>query len=137
MRLLEARIGQPLFTRLGRSIKLTDAGCEYQRSVMNSLAQLEKGHQRLAPFRKAGSAVIYAPHEFASRWLLPRLHFLRQAVPGCDPWIDTSGTTIDFEALEVSIGIIKASEHDPKWQSNMIMKDLLVPVASPDLIASK
>lgn len=137
MRLLEVRIGQPLFTRLGRSIKLTDAGRDYQRSVMNSLEQLEKGHRRLAPFRKAGSVVIYAPHEFASRWLLPRLHLLRQAVPRCDPWIDTSGTTIDFEELEVSIGIIKASGHDPKWQSKMIMKDLLVPVASPALIMSK
>ena len=134
MRLLEARIGQPLFIRQGRSIRLTDAGRDYQRSVMTSLEHLESGHQRLEPYRKPGSVVIYAPRDFASRWLMPRLDLLRQAVPDCDPWIDTSGTAIDFDEVEVSIAIVKAREIDTKWESHLLMSDHLTPVVSPNFI---
>ena len=137
MRLLEARIGQPLFTRLGRTIKLTDAGRDYQRSVKGSLEQLETGHRRLAPFRKPGSVVIYAPKDFAARWLLPRLHLLLAAVPNCDPWIDTSGIAIDFDELELSMAIVRARQPEIKWEHQKLTQDVLVPVASPKLIPQR
>lgn len=136
MRLLEARIGQPLFVRQGRAVRLTDAGREYQRSVMNSLELLETGYHRLEPYRKPGSVVIYCPRDFASRWLLPRLNALRQALPNCDPWIDTSGAAVDFDELEVSLAIVKTREPKPKWQSQMLARDTLTPVASPKLIGN-
>jgi LysR family transcriptional regulator, glycine cleavage system transcriptional activator len=134
MRLLEERIGQPLFIRHGRTIRLTDAGREYQRSVGKSLEQLEDGYRRLEPFRKPGSVVIYAPRDFAARWLLPRLHALRKAVPKCEPWIDTSGVLVDFAEMEVSIAIVRTHEPDPKLQSRMLFEDALTPVAAPRLI---
>jgi LysR family glycine cleavage system transcriptional activator len=37
MRLLEAQIGQPLFLRIGREVRLTDAGRDYHRTVRRSL----------------------------------------------------------------------------------------------------
>jgi LysR family transcriptional regulator, glycine cleavage system transcriptional activator len=134
MRLLEQRVGQPLFIRHGRSIRLTDAGHDYQRTVTRSLEQLEAGYRQLEPYRKPGSVVIYAPQNFAARWLLPRLNALKKAVPSCDPWIDTSGTKIDFDEMEVSIAILKAREVDPKLISKCLFADELVPVASPNLI---
>jgi LysR family transcriptional regulator, glycine cleavage system transcriptional activator len=134
MRLLEDRVGQPLFIRQGRSVRLTDAGRDYQRSVAKSLEHLETGYRRLEPFRKPGSVVIYAPHDFAARWLLPRLGMLKNAVPQCDPWIDTSGTPVDFEELEVSIAILRAREVGSNLTSQTLFADTLVPVASPELI---
>jgi LysR family transcriptional regulator, glycine cleavage system transcriptional activator len=134
MRLLEDRVGQPLFIRQGRSVRLTDAGRDYQRSVATSLEQLETGYRRLEPFRKPGSVVIYAPHDFAARWLLPRLGKLKKAVPHCDPWIDTSGTPVDFEELEVSIAILRAREVGSNLMSQILIADALVPVASPALL---
>ncbi len=133
MRLLEERIGQPLFMRVGRSVVLTDAGRDYQRSVMKSLEQLEGGYRRLEPYRKPGSVVIYAPRDFAARWLMPRLHLLRQAVPACDPWIDTSGTPVDFDEMEASIAIVRTQAPLEKLQSLLLMRDFLAPVASPSL----
>jgi LysR family transcriptional regulator, glycine cleavage system transcriptional activator len=134
MRLLEDRVGQPLFFRQGRSVRLTDAGRDYQRSVAKSLEHLETGYRRLEPFRKPGSVVIYAPHDFAARWLLPRLGMLKKTVPLCDPWIDTSGTPVDFEELEVSIAILRAREVGSNHVSQILFADALVPVASPALI---
>jgi LysR family transcriptional regulator, glycine cleavage system transcriptional activator len=134
MRLLEDRVGQPLFIRQGRSVLLTDAGREYQRSVTKSLEQLETGYRRLEPFRKPGSVVIYAPHDFAARWLLPRLGALKMAAPLCDPWIDTSGAEVDFEEMEVSIAIVRAREVRHGLTGQTLFADALVPVAAPSFI---
>jgi LysR family transcriptional regulator, glycine cleavage system transcriptional activator len=134
MRLLEDRVGQPLFIRHGRSVRLTDAGRDYQRTVARSLEQLETGYRRLEPFRKPGSVVIYAPHDFAARWLLPRLGKLKKAVPLCDPWIDTSGVSVDFAEMEVSIAILRVREVASNLVSQNLFADTVVPVASPTLI---
>lgn len=134
MRLLEAKIGQPLFLRIGRSVRLTDAGRDYQRSVAKSLDQLENGYRSLSPYRKAGSVVIYAPRDFAALWLMPKLHLLLQAVPECDPWIDTSGAHVNFDEMEVSIAIRRMREHDEKLQCVNLVNDVLVPVMAPKLL---
>ena len=135
MRLLEERFGQPLFIRQGRAIRLTDAGRDYQRTVMQSLEQLEGGFRRLEPYRKPGSVVIYCESDFASRWLLPRLDDLKRAVPGCEPWVDTSGKAIDFESLEVSIAIVRGRLATSNAPTQDLFEDILVPVASPSLLS--
>ncbi len=137
MRLLEERLGQPLFIRQGRAIWLTDAGRDYQRTVMQSLEQLEGGYRRLEPYRKPGSVVIYCESDFASRWLLPRLDDLKRVVPACEPWIDTSGKAIDFESLEVSIAIVRSRVLAGNSPTQDLFEDVLVPVASPNLIRKK
>jgi LysR family transcriptional regulator, glycine cleavage system transcriptional activator len=134
MRLLEERLGQPLFLRYGRSITLTDAGRDYQRTVMQSLEQLEGGYRRLEPFRKPGSVVIYCESDFAARWLLPRLSDLKRAVPDCEPWIDTTGKAIDFESLEVSIAVVRSRTKAVTLPTYNLFEDVQVPVASPHLI---
>ncbi len=133
MRLLEERVGQPLFNRQGRSIRLTDAGRDYQRTVGLALEKLEAGYRRLEPYRKPGSVVIYCPTDFAARWLIPKLHQLKKEVPNCDPWIDTSGAKVDFDELEISIAIVRSREVDPKLESHLLFDDALIPVASPSL----
>jgi LysR family transcriptional regulator, glycine cleavage system transcriptional activator len=134
MRLLEERLGQPLFLRLGRSISLTDAGRDYQRTVMQSLEQLEGGYRRLEPYRKPGSVVIYCDSDFAARWLLPRLGDLKRSIPECEPWIDTTGKAIDFDSQEVSIAIVRDRAASGNAPSHELFKDVLIPVASPNLL---
>ncbi len=137
IRLLEDRIGQPLFRRVGRTVLLTDAGRDYQRSVRRSLDLLEDGYKRLAPFRKPGSVVIYAPRDFGCRWLLPRLGDLRAHCAGCDPWIDTSGTTVDFSEIEASVAIVYAPTPPEGLHSICLINDSRAPVAAPDLVGRR
>jgi LysR family glycine cleavage system transcriptional activator len=136
MRLLEGQIGQPLFLRTGREVRLTDAGRDYHRTVRRCLDMMEEGYRRLEPYRKPGSVVIYAPQDFARRWLLPRLPALKAAAPACDPWLDTSGATVDFETMEVDIALIHAPEPPPGCESLLIARDRLSPVAEPALAAT-
>nr|WP_298096089.1 LysR substrate-binding domain-containing protein [uncultured Shinella sp.] len=133
MRLLEAQIGQPLFLRIGREVRLTDAGRDYHRTVRRCLEMMEEGYRRLEPYRKPGSVVIYAPKDVTRRWLLPRLPALKAAVPSCEPWLDTSGAAVDFETMEVDIAIIHAREPPAGGESILIARSSLSPVAAPAL----
>jgi LysR family glycine cleavage system transcriptional activator len=133
MRLLEDRLGQKLFLRVGRHIGLTDAGRDYSRTVSRALADLETGYRRLEPFRKPRSVVIYAPREFAHRWLLPRLQDLLTQCPGACPWIDTSEIPVDFEEMEVSLAIIRAEKAPADREVLELMDDRVGPVLSPKL----
>ncbi|WP_137930589.1 LysR substrate-binding domain-containing protein [Mesorhizobium comanense] len=136
MRLLEGHIGQPLFLRSGREVRLTDAGRDYQRTVRRCLELMEEGYRRLEPYRKPGSVVIYAPRDFARRWLLHRLPSLRAAAPGCEPWLDTSGTPVDFETLEIDLAIVHADAPPEGCESLLIATDVLSPVMTAERAAS-
>jgi LysR family transcriptional regulator, glycine cleavage system transcriptional activator len=136
MRLLEERVGQPLFLRVGRSVQLTDAGRVYQRSVRQALDDLDAAQQRLEPFRRESSVVIYAPRDFGRRWLLPKLGELLAACPDCQPWLDTSGAEVDFSSMEVSIGIVHAAEAPPGLLTIRLAEDARRPFASRKLVSS-
>lgn len=130
IRLLEDRIGQPLFLRVGRSVQLTDAGRVYQRPVREALDNLDAAHAKLEPFRRSSSVVIYAPRDFGRLWLVPRLGSLQKACPDVEPWIDTSGAPIDFASMEISIGIIYADAPPADLLSIHLVDDIRVPMAS-------
>lgn len=130
MRLLEGHIGQPLFLRIGREVRLTDAGRDYQRTIRRCLELMEEGYRRLEPYRKPGSVVIYAPRDFSRRWLLHRLPSLRAAVPACEPWLDTSGMAIDFHTMEIDLAIVQAEAPPEDCESLLIAKEALSPVAT-------
>ena len=134
MRLLEERVGQPLFLRVGRKVQLTDAGRVYQRSVRQALDDLDAAQQRLEPFRRDSSVVIYAPRDFGRRWLLPKLGDLLSACPNCQPWLDTSGAEVDFSSMEVSIGIVHANEPPPGLSAIRLAEDVRCPLASKTLV---
>lgn len=133
MRLLEDRIGQPLFLRVGRTVQLTDAGYVYQRVVREALDGLDAAQHKLAPFRRESSVVIYAPRDFGRLWLAPRLGNLLQACPQVQPWLDTSGSVVDFSSVEVSIGIIHAREAPTDLLFMKLVDDRRAPLAAPAL----
>jgi LysR family glycine cleavage system transcriptional activator len=137
MRLLEDRLGQKLFLRVGRHVTPTDAGRDYGRTVARVLDELEAGYRRLEPYRKPGSIVIYAPLEFATRWLMPRLPDLMARCPGAAPWIDTSERPIDFEEMEVSLAVISAEAPPSGLEAARLLPDRIAPVLSPRLIKGR
>lgn len=131
IRLLEERLGQPLFLRIGRNVRLSDAGRDYQRSVAHSLDLLDKGQKRLAPYANPNSVVIYAPRDFAARWLMPRLGRLMAECPGVEPWIDTSGRIVDFKETEASIAIGLAEGPPPAGPALLLGQEALTPLCAP------
>jgi LysR family glycine cleavage system transcriptional activator len=141
IRLLELALGQPLFRRVHRKVILTDAGTDFQRSVNATLLSLREGVNRLEPYRKPGSVVVYCDPALANAWLSPRLVHLRAAHPQIDLWLDTSGRAVDFDRDEVDIVIRRHSEAPiaqagQAQRGNILFRDQLRPLAAPKLARS-
>jgi LysR family glycine cleavage system transcriptional activator len=138
IRLLEEALGQPLFRRLHRKIVLTDAGQDFQRSVNATLVSLRDGVNRLEPYRKPGSVIVYCDAALANAWLSPRLTALRHAHPQIDLWLDTSSRPVDFEHDEVDILIRRHSDERLPGQAvslrdTVLFREELRPLAAPAL----
>ncbi|MGH2263413.1 LysR substrate-binding domain-containing protein, partial [Klebsiella pneumoniae] len=58
---------------------------------------------------------------------------MRAAVPSCEPWLDTSGTAVDFDTMEIDLAIIYAEAAPEGCESMLIAEDCLSPVATPTL----
>lgn len=73
IRLLEHKLGQPLFQRQTRAVQLTVTGRAYLGAVRDGLQRLEQGTDSI--FRSAAQGVLELSvnNSFAQLWLAPRL----------------------------------------------------------------
>lgn len=98
IRLLETRLGYPLFERRGRRVSLNAAGAALLRNVQGALALLDEGVQAAA----AASGTTTQPlrisvlPSFAQRWLLPRMGRWRERHPELALEIETSQQVADL-----------------------------------------
>lgn len=83
IRALEAYLGEELFTRQGRYLKLTEQGNQYWEAVSSGLASIERASEQVQGV--ASSEVRLALYSsFAVRWLIPNLPSLQRDYPELD-----------------------------------------------------
>jgi Transcriptional regulator len=100
IRSLEAELGQPLFTRVGRRVVPTPAAVALAGSIRKALSDinnaLDRFQARTTPLR------VTVPPTFASRWLAPRLPGYRDA-GGAAIELDISSDERDPTAFDIAI----------------------------------
>jgi LysR family glycine cleavage system transcriptional activator len=78
VRLLEDRMGLPLFWRRSRGIDLAEEGAELAKEVSSVFSDLSAATTKLrhpdSTHRLSGIVRINVPTSFALRWLIPRHH---------------------------------------------------------------
>ncbi len=81
---LEQQLGTPLFDRVGKSVRLTEAGALFRTYAENSLRQIESGRAALAELRglERGELRIGASQSFVRRLLPPVLGRFAESFPG-------------------------------------------------------
>ncbi len=134
VRTLESELGQPLFRRIGRSVRLTDAGRDLAQTVAKVLRTLDAGFERLAPYANPRSVILYCDAAFGRGMLLPRLGQLRERCPDIDLWIDTSGRAVNVAEDEVDL-LVTTRPDQGTAASVTLLEDGLVALAAPALIA--
>lgn len=133
---LEAQMKQGLVLRGHRRVQLTAAGESYLETVSRALDELDHGAMRLTnAVRGRPTVKILAMPSFAARWLLPRLHQLNTARIEVDIELATSFWDADFRKERFDIAIHYGDGSLPG--SQLLMRDSLVPVASPKLLSDK
>ena len=135
IRMLESTIGQPLFSREGRSIKLTDAGHDLLSTTQTLLVQLATGVRRLDQYSKPNQLVINTSPAFARHWLVPRLKQFREQNPDVDVWIFTTDAPPDMANQTVDIAIRDDIGPQANCRLTILHHDRLLPVCQASVFA--
>ena len=135
VKLLEARIGGPLFERRPNRLALTEAGAAYRDGLTPILDDLARLTERVAA-QAAGRRVltIGVGPTFAIRWLIPRLADLRRQAPGLEVRITTGGAAAPFSE-GWTCGIALGEGAWPGLTAMPLFEADLLPVAAPALAA--
>jgi len=133
---LEARLGMPLFRRLNRALRLTEAGQSLFPAVNESLDIMAVAVDRLHRHDQAGVLTVTTMDSFAVSWLVPRLGRFRKLHPDIDVRVTTSDISVDFARENVDLGIRYGSGNWTGVSVEQLMAEELFPVCSPALLDS-
>ena len=112
IRLLEHRLGQPLFLRHPRGLELTDAGRALVPAVHDAFERLTSGIAEVFGAPADAPLTVRMTPGFAAHWLAPRLPILSQAVA----LLPHLGLPID-QAGKVRAHLAAAAGRQPlRWQ---------------------
>ena len=138
IRSLERHLGEPLFVRLPRALRLTEAATNYLPAVREAFRVLQTGTEAF-PGMLAGRAVtLQCNLGFATFRLLPRLAALLEA----HPWLELGVVTPIWDPEEsapradVEIRFGRADAFVPATQATRLTRETYYPVCAPALAAA-
>ena len=130
---LEEWVGQPLFNRVGRGVKLSAAGELFSKTVDATLSTLLEGRKRIEPYRNQDSVLLACPADFASGWVLPRLSGLRALHPALEVWLITRDELRDIDRIDVDLIVSNQDLSNETMVSVPWLQDEAVAVCAPDM----
>jgi LysR family glycine cleavage system transcriptional activator len=133
VRRLEAYLDTPLFQRLPRGLVLTEQGRDYLPELTAGFALLAESTVRVRARRADGVLTLTTLAGFANGWLLPRLHRFRERAPRIDLVVRTSRELLDFRRDAIDLAIRFAAAPGRGLQGEVLVREELFPVASPQL----
>jgi LysR family glycine cleavage system transcriptional activator len=134
IRLLEERLGVPLFVRGARGVALSDAGRRLAPQVGEAFATLRAAFETLAG--DDGVLVVSAVDTFASNWLVPRLGLFQIAHPGIALRLDVSTRVVDLATEPVDVGIRSGRGLWPGLAAHRLVDVEFTPMVSPEFLAA-
>lgn len=135
IKLLEERVGEPLFLRKPRQLALSAAG---ERLAPRLTEALELMRDAVASLRQeaSGTLVISTLYTFAQRWLMHRLGSFQLAHPAIAVRLLTSQDFVDFQREEVDVAIRVGKGPWPGLAMHKLMNLHFTPMLSPKLAAT-
>jgi len=128
---LEARIGTPLFDRVGRHIELTEAGRLFlpeAKAVLGRIAQAEQVLDELAGLER-GALAIHASQTVGSYWLPRLLHRFAEAHPRISLPLTIGNTAEVARAVldgSADLGFVEGDVEDPLLARIPVGSDRLI-----------
>lgn len=101
--LLETYVGTALLLKVGRGVKLTEAGETYFGSIAGEVAQVLQATDRLRGHRTVTTLTVRATPSLSTKWLLPRLSSFVDAFPQLELRIDGTNEPTDFSREDVDV----------------------------------
>ncbi|MEI2296497.1 LysR substrate-binding domain-containing protein [Ensifer sp. MJa1] len=138
VRELEDLIGQPLFERHHRSVRLTADGRALLGTLTAAFDMVSEGLDALSGHRLTQTLKVSAEPSFAGCWLVPHLLAFQEEHPEIDLVIDADPRLSEFRAGEADIAIRHSLTTDrwPRVEVRPLAKVEMIPVIAPALAAA-
>lgn len=135
MKVLEDRLGAPLFVRRSRGMALTDLGRLIAPRITDAFRILTEA---FAVARTESNSVlsITAPRTFATNWLAGRLGGFHAQHPELSVRLEVSDTLANLAAGEFDVAIRGVPAAPSGLVSHFLMRMPVMPLASPAFLAA-
>jgi len=131
IRLLEDRLGEPLFHRLPQSVQLTDAGRAYLPVVRDAFEQLTLGTEQLFGYSRGRLVSISVTPGFGEFWLAPCLGDLFALHPDIEIRVTSTVWDADFGESGVDLEVRYGTGEWPELEVGRLTREFVMPVCSP------
>lgn len=135
IKLLEERIGAPLFLRRPKQIELTEPGQRLAPAVSEAFSILGQAYAA-ARGGADGLLCVTTVLTFASNWLAQHLGSFQIAHPALAVRLDTSSRLTDFAREDVDLAIRSGGGKWPGLEAHKLLDADFTPMLSPRLAAS-
>lgn len=133
IKLLEQRLGAPLFLRLPRGIQLTALGERLARPTRDAFALLTDAFANAD--RDANSLTVSAFTSVATNWLSQRIGRFQIEQPGLSVRLESSNSKTDFDREDVDVAIRGGTGPWPGMISTKLFDMVYSPMLSPARMA--
>jgi DNA-binding transcriptional LysR family regulator len=139
---LERFLDVQLFRRTRHGVALTPGGADYARQIGRRLEAMERDTlDAMSRQGSGGSLALAAVPTFATRWLMPRLPGLAALHPDIVVHIETRTRPFLFSETEFDAALYTGTAEQvanwPGTRAELLMREDVVPVCSPALLAGR
>lgn len=132
IRLLEEDLGQALFSREARGLRLTAAGRQMQEATAAAFARLRETATTLRRGTAPSALVLGCPGSLLARWMIPRLERLGRDLPGLTLHLAAQESGFDPTLAGLDAALLLAEPPWPReWQVHELAAERIGPVLSP------
>ncbi|MDT1061435.1 LysR substrate-binding domain-containing protein [Paracoccus sp. CPCC 101403] len=132
IRLLEERLGVPLFLRKTREISLTETGTLFARPTIDAFDMLRETFADPAADAVSTLSISTVP-TFAGAWLSQRLGKFQMSNPNLAVRLETSDNIVDFGREDISVAIRSGQGDWPGLTSHFLMNVEYTPMLTPEM----
>jgi LysR family transcriptional regulator, glycine cleavage system transcriptional activator len=131
---LEDQLGVPLFRRLTRALRLTEAGQAALPPLRDGFDKLADAVDLLRAHEEGGTITVSIEPSFAAKWLVPRLDRFHAAQPDLEVRLDATDKLADFQRDNVDLAVRYGSGDYPGIEVERLLSEEIFPVCSPKLL---
>ncbi|SMY16499.1 LysR family transcriptional regulator [Photobacterium aquimaris] len=132
---LEEFIGQKLFIRQHRGIKLTNAGIRYFNRISLILKDLDQATTDIGFVTKTQKLIVSIPPTLLNKWLLPRLNYSYLTDNSIAiVFIDTI-ETLDLNKENIDLSIRYCIEAPKEKYYRLLFQEQMIAVCAPNYIS--
>ncbi|HEY0445010.1 MAG TPA: transcriptional regulator GcvA [Allosphingosinicella sp.] len=134
IKLLEERLGVPLFHRDKRRVTLSDAGRRVAPLVSGALDALSDAFSSIVDDDES-LLKISTTHTFAANWMAPRLGLFQIERPELAVRLQTETALVDFARDDVDVAVRTGTGPWPGLKQHFLFRLHVTPMCSPDFLA--